>query len=271
MSKKCKVSIIMGIYNGAQTMDEAIESICSQSFTDWEFIICDDASTDDTWRKLEEWSRKDSRIKVLRNSENLRLAGTLNRCLSYASGKYIARMDDDDISYPGRLQEQVSFLEEHPEYAFAGSQVDAFDGKHLISNYWKRKEKPQKKDFLEASQFIHPTVVFRKEALLQLEGYRAIKETRRAEDYDLFMRLYAAGFKGYNIQTPLLRYFVDDRKISYQSRLDEVRVRYQGFKCLGLMPGALPYVFRPLLVALIPKKMLRIWKQNIRGECREKR
>ena len=261
----CNVSIIMGIYNGSQTMDTAIESISSQSFQDWELIICDDASSDNTWEKLKKWSKKDPRIKVLQNKENLRLAGTLNKCLSYASGKYIARMDDDDVSYPERLQEQVAFLEEHPEYAFVGSQADGYDGKRIIPNYWKRKEKPQRRDFLEASQFIHPTVVFRKEALLQVEGYRAVKETRRAEDYDLFMRLYAAGFKGYNIQKPLLRYFIDDRKISYQSRIDEARVRYQGFKRLGLMPGAWLYVFRPLIVGLIPKKLLRIWKQDIRG------
>lgn len=255
----------MGIYNGSQTMDTAIESISSQSFEDWELIVCDDASSDNTWEKLKKWSEKDPRIKVLQNKKNLRLAGTLNKCLSYASGKYIARMDDDDVSYPERLQEQVVFLEEHPEYAFVGSQADGNDGKRIIPNYWKRKEKPQKSDFLEASQFIHPTVVFRKEALLQVEGYRVVKETRRAEDYDLFMRLYAVGFKGYNIQKPLLRYFIDDRKISYQSRIDEAKVRYQGFKHLGLMPGAWPYVFRPLVVGLIPKKLLRIWKQDIRG------
>lgn len=264
MEKKCSVSIIMGVYNGVKTMDAAIESICAQSFKDWEFIICDDASTDDTWKQLNEWSKKDARIKIIRNPENLRLAATLNKCLSYASGKYIARMDDDDVSYPQRLEEQFLFLETHPEYDLVGSQIDGYDGKCLIPNYWKRKETPQKKDFLKASQFIHPTVVFRKTALLQVGGYRAVKETRRAEDYDLFMRLYAAGFKGYNIQKPLLRYYIDDRKIMYRCRLDEARVRYYGFKCLGLMPGAWIYVFRPLVVGLIPKKMLRIWKQDLR-------
>ncbi|RHV63231.1 glycosyltransferase [Clostridium sp. OM02-18AC] len=265
MTKKYKVSIIMGIYNGEKTMDTAIESISSQSFKDWELIVCDDASQDNTWEKLQAWSQKDSRIKAIRNSQNLRLAGTLNKCLSHASGKYIARMDDDDISYPQRLEEQVSFLETHLEYAFVGSQVDGYDGKRLIPDYWRRKEKPQKKDFLEASQFIHPSVVFRKEALLQVNGYRAVKETRRAEDYDLFMRLYAAGLKGYNLQKPLLRYYIDDRKTSYQCRMEEVKVRYQGFKQLGLMPWALPYVIRPLLVGLIPKRMLRIWKQDLRN------
>lgn len=264
MTKECSVSIIMGVYNGVKTMDEAIESICAQSFKDWEFIICDDASTDDTWKQLNEWSKKDDRIKIIRNPENLRLAATLNKCLSYASGKYIARMDDDDVSYPQRLEEQVLFLETHPEYDLVGSQIDGYDGEHLIPNYWRRKETPQKKDFLEASQFIHPTVVFRKDALLQVGGYRSVKETRRAEDYDLFMRLYAVGFKGYNIQKPLLRYYIDDRKALYRCRLDEVRVRYYGFKRLGLLPGAWIHIFRPLVVGLIPKRMLRIWKQDLR-------
>lgn len=98
-----KISVIMGVYNGADRVDEAIASIRVQTFTDWEFIICDDASTDNTWEKLVEWSKIDSRIVPIRNEKNMKLAATLNKCLEHASGSYIARMDDDDYSYPWRL------------------------------------------------------------------------------------------------------------------------------------------------------------------------
>ena len=112
-----KISVIMGVYNGADRVDEAIASIRVQTFTDWEFIICDDASTDNTWEKLVEWSKIDSRIVPIRNEKNMKLAATLNKCLEHASGSYIARMDDDDYSYPWRLK-QAKAQEEQAKIQF---------------------------------------------------------------------------------------------------------------------------------------------------------
>ena len=104
--------------------------------------------------------------------------------------------------------------------------------------------------------------MFRRESLEKVQGYREGRVTRRTEDYDLFMRLYAVGIVGYNIQQPLLRYTVNvdamAKKSLYRYRIDEARVRYKGFKMLGLLPKGLPYVIRPLIVGLIPKKI--IWK-----------
>ena len=257
-----KISVIMGIFNGADTLDEAIDSICKQTFDDWELIICDDGSTDSSIKKLTEWCNRDKRIKLIKNMINKGLAATLNHCLEYSLGDYIARMDDDDISYPERFAEQVKFLDNHPEYAFVSSVVDCFDGKLIVRNRFWRKEEPQKKDFLSGTQFVHPATMFRRESLLKIGGYREGRITRRTEDYDLFMRLYAVGFKGYNIQKPLLRYTVNvegmRKKSLYRYRLDEARVRYWGFKELGLLPKGLIYVLRPLVVGLIPKKL--IWK-----------
>lgn len=259
-----RISVIMGIYNGSKTMDQAIESICAQTCRDWEMIVCDDCSTDETWDKLQTWSRKDSRIIPIRNEKNLRLAATLNKCLDCASGEYVARMDDDDFSYPERFEIQMQFLDMHPEYAFVSSMIDGYDGDHLIPDYWHRNERPEKKDFVHGSQFVHPATMFRREILMQAGGYKTGTETRRMEDYDLFMRLYADGFRGYNIQQPLLRYYIDGRKTLYRHRVDEVKVRYRGFKGLGLLPAALPYVIRPLIVGLIPKNILWRWKTRNR-------
>lgn len=262
-----KISVIMGVYNGADRMDRAIASICEQSFTDWEFIICDDASTDHTWEKLVEWSNKDRRIVPIHNEKNLKLAATLNKCIQHTSGCYIARMDDDDFSYPWRFEEQNAFLDANPQYAFVSGQVDGITKEGMIENYWHRKEFPEKKDFLKCSQFIHPATVFRKEPLIKAGGYRIALETRRMEDYDLFMRLYAMGYIGYNLQRPMLQYTVDMKKTKYIHRIDEVKVRLKGFKELGLLPLGLPYVIRPLIVGLIPQNILR----KIKNRKREKK
>ena len=252
----------MGIYNGADTMDEAIESICRQTYTDWELILCDDCSKDSTLEKAEKWSFRDSRIKIIKNLENKGLAAALNHCLQYASGEYIARMDDDDFSYPERFQTQADFLDNHREYGFVSSIVDCYDGSEIVRNRFWRKEEPGKRDFLRGTQFVHPATMFRKACLDEVCGYRDLKMTRRTEDYDLFMRLYAAGYKGYNIQTPLLRYTVNvegmKKKVGYRHRINEAMVRFDGFRRLGLMPLGMIFVIRPLIVGLIPRKV--IWK-----------
>lgn len=255
-----KVSVIMGTFNGGSKIDEAIASICGQTFEDWEFIICDDCSTDDTSRRLKQWSEKDIRIKVLYNSENQKLVKTLNYCLSAATGEYIARMDDDDFSYPERLKKQVNFLDKNKDFSFVSSIVDCYDGSQMVKNRFYRVAEPQAKDFFQGTQFVHPATMFRKSCLEEVGGYRVAPETLRTEDYDLFMRLYAAGYKGYNIQEPLLRYMVNPEAMKskrlYRYRINEAVVRWKGFWAMKLMPQGIPYVIRPLIVGLIPHRLL---------------
>lgn len=265
MKKRVKVSVIMGVYNGADTLNDAVQSIVDQTMTDWELIICNDCSTDQTKELIRQWAERDSRIIYLENSVNMRLAASLNKCIEAASGDYIARMDDDDISYPDRLQAETEFLDNHLEYGFVSGQIDGFDGMHLIENYWHRKERPEKRDFLHGSQFVHPAVMFRRECLEKMGGYRTGRSTRRMEDYDLFMRLYAAGYKGYNLQNAVMRYRIDAGKDRYQYRIDEAKVRWRGFRLLELMPEGVPYVLRPLVIGLIPKKLLMKMKMRKRN------
>lgn len=112
--------------------------------------------------------------------------------------------------------------------------------------------------------------MFRKECLGAVHGYRVERVTRRVEDYDLFMRLYAAGYRGYNIQMPLLRYTINiqgmKRKNQYIYRIDEARIRYSGFKSLGLLPAGLIYVFRPLLLDLFLKKLYGSYFTKIKNK-----
>lgn len=243
---------------------KSVESVLQQTYEDYEFIICDDGSTNDTLKELEKIAQSDSRIKIISYDKNCGLNHALNCCLAESQGKYIARQDDDDISKPERLEKQVRFLDENPEYTIVGTCADVFDDKGIWEEYIV-PEKPQKDDFLWNSPFMHPTTMMRKAELLW-GGDREAKETRRCEDYDLFMNLYAQGYKGYNIQEKLYYYrIVRDEKNKHRPmkyRVDEMIVRFRGYKNMGMLLKGMPYVFKPVIIGLIPQSVLKQIKQS---------
>lgn len=263
-----RLSVIMGAYNVASltVFRKAMDSVLKQKMGDFEFIICDDGSTDETWGLLKELADRDKRVRPVQNPENRGLAASLNHCLEHARGELIARQDADDISAPDRFQKQITFLGAHPEIGFAGSNVTLWDetgdwGERLFPEY------PQAKDFRFTMPFVHGALMFRRSALDAVAGYRVAKETRRAEDYDMLMRMYAAGLRGANLQERLYAFLEDraaQKRRKYRYRLDEAAVRWKGFRSLGLMPGALPYVMKPLAVGLIPSGILRRLKKQRR-------
>lgn len=263
-----KVSIIMGVYNCKDkvALKRSVESIIAQTFKDWEFIICDDGSTDNTLEVLNQIASIDPRIHIISYKKNKGLNYALNTCLKYAKGVYIARQDDDDISMKERLEKEVNFLDTHPEYAIVGTLADVFDYNGIWGEYIV-EEKPTKKSFYWNSPFMHPNVVMRKVALDNCDGYRIAKETRRCEDLDLFMRMYAKGYKGYNIQEKLYEYrIVNDPKKKYRPmkyRIDEAVVRYKGYKAMRILNiKGMFYVFKPIIIGLIPQKILYHIKQK---------
>ena len=256
-----RVSVIMGVYNckNPQLLKKSVDSIIKQTFTDWEFIICNDGSTDDTLQLLNEVAQSDSRIKVISYQQGRGLAYALNRCIKASTGEYIARQDDDDISEPTRFQEQVKILDIHLECAVVGTNARVFDDSGFWGTY-TNVEFPDKKSFLWNSPFAHPTVMMRKDALISSGCYRVAKETRRCEDYDMFMRMYANGYKGCNIQKMLYQYRIVNDNKKYRPmkyRLDEAKVRFIGYRKLGMLPKALPYVLKPVLIGLMPQSIFK--------------
>lgn len=250
-----KVSVIMGVYNSEENkLKKAIDSILNQSYKNLELILCNDASTNGIDAFLIEYTTLDHRIIVINNKVNRGLAYSLNRCLKIASGDYIARQDDDDVSVNTRIEKEVLFLDKHSEYAWVGTCSWLYDengvwGKSIV------KEKPSKRDLLFGVPFTHPTIMVRKEAFKEVNGYRVLKKTERTEDYDLYLRLYALGMQGYNIQEFLLYYnqcahTLAKRKLKH--RLDEVACRYEGFKNLGLLPKGYVFLLKPVISVLIP-------------------
>lgn len=266
------LSIITGAYNvvSCPYLHKSIKSVLEQSFSDFEFIICDDGSADETYAILEEYAAQDSRIRLLKNEKNLGLAPTLNKCLAAATGIYIARHDCDDYNDPTRFEKQIAYLEENPEVSLVGTAAYLFDERGV----WGKDVMPlnvKNEDFLFTSPYKHGSVMFRREVLLRAEGYRVAKETLRTEDYDLFMRIQTFA-KGENLEEPLY-YFCEDagakRRRKYRYRINEARVRARGFKALGLMPRAIPYVIKPLIVGLIPSPILAKMQDKRRKRSQE--
>ena len=229
-----KVSIIMGIYNCAPTLQEAIDSILNQTLTDWQLVLCDDGSTDNTYTIATAYHNKyPEKIVLLRNEYNMGLNYTLNRCLAISVGEYIARMDGDDISLPTRLEREASFLDTHPEYAIVSTPMFFFDE----TGDWGRSysiERPVKYDFIKHSPVhCHAPCMIRKDAYMAVGGYTEDPRMLRFEDVNLWYKLYAKGFIGYNLDEPLYKMRDDQaaaQRRGLKSRMNGVYVTYAGFK-----------------------------------------
>lgn len=253
--EKPLVSIIMGVYNAEKTIKRCINSILNQTYENWEFIICNDGSSDGTLNILNEYQKTDSRIKVISNKSNKKLAVSLNRCLKYAKGKYIARMDADDESLPQRLEVEVDFLERHEQVDLVGCNRIIFDeqGEYGIR---KVKEYPTRDILIRDTPFAHPTIMMRKTVYDALGGYRVGHKNMRAEDLDLWIRFFEAGYKGYNIQEVLYRYHEsrdDLYKRSVKVAIHTMAAFWYGYRVLNVPFHKRIWVLKPLVAALIPK------------------
>lgn len=249
-----KVSVIMGTYNGEKFIQRALDSLLNQTYKDFEIIICDDGSTDTTLNILEEYTKKNKNITVIQNEENLGLPATLNRCIQSAKGEYLARMDDDDISYPERFEKEVAFLDEHSEYTIVGTSRHFFDEKGIWGESINSGAR-SKIDIFSGRMFTHPTVMMRREDVIMAGGYSEGKWIGRAEDYDLWCKMYQHGFKGYNLKDILLAYYESrdsykKRKLKY--RINEFKVRKYWRKKLDLPFYYSLYSYKQLVGILIP-------------------
>lgn len=263
-----KVTVVLAAYNLSHCIRASVESLLRQTLEDFELIICEDCSTDDTYDILTQLAGSDPRIRLLRNEVNSGQALGRNRCFGLARGEYIAIQDGDDYSRATRLERQAAFLDGHPEFSFVSSHADTInDNGDILDRPNNKNGEIDKKSFLWGLPFLHPTTMFRKSALLQAGGYRVDPETRfRNEDYDLFMRMYTAGMRGYVLPEHLYIYYEGLsalRRRKYRYRLAEASVRYRNFKALGLMPLGLMYVAKPMIVGLIPQSALNVLRYHL--------
>lgn len=258
--KKPLISVLMGVYNCEERsmLERSVRSIVEQTYPNWELILCDDGSTNATLTWMQGLAIRDDRIRLIQNDYNRGLARTLNRCLSVANGAYLARQDDDDYSDPERFAKQIAYLEAHKEVDFVGTNCALYTPEQGVFGEWTRPEIPEKKDFLFNSPFIHGSMLFRRKCFEKMNGYPEMKKIARYEDYMLFMQMYAAGLQGANLQESLYTYYFDTKKrrIPFKERIDEAVVRWRGFQLLRMLPKGLPYVGKPLVLAMLPEKLV---------------
>jgi len=202
-----KISVVMPAYNTEQYISEAIESILNQTFKDFEFIIIDDASTDNTWGIIQKYAKNDNRIIPLKNKENLKLSKTLNKGIAVSKGKYIVRMDADDISFPDRLEKQVKLMEAKPEVGISGGAMVIMDvsGKVTEERTYHTTDEKIKEKIFRYSPFCHPAIIIRKSVLADSGLYNHYYNP--AEDYELYFRIGLQA-KFANLTDKLIKYRV---------------------------------------------------------------
>lgn len=259
----------MGTYNGEKRIIKAIDSIIGQTYKNWELIICDDCSTDNTFQLLNARYAGNTQIILLKLSHNSGLAAALNRCLEFATGSIIARMDDDDWSHPDRFERQLQFLSDHPDVAVVGTSINYVDQQGVYGKYVFEEKIRSQSDIFRGASFVHPSVIIRKEALQTVNCYTDTPETIRCEDYDLWCKLYNAGFKGVNMSEILLDYY-EARDSIVRRKRNIIYLLYKR-KLFWRKKFGLPffydyYAFRELIISYIPIRIY-VFLRRLKACC----
>jgi hypothetical protein len=216
-----KVTVLLAVHDGEPFVDEAVRSVLDQTFTDFELLVVDDASTDDTVAIVE--GLGDERVRILRNEHNLGQVPSLNRGLGEARGEYVARLDADDACLPTRLERQVEILDAEPRVGLVGTWMDAVDDRgRLLGRLQKTLD--DYVDFVYHTLIMrvyvsHPSAMYRREPVLRLGCYD--EATGPAEDKDLWRKLVLERFEARIVPEPLVRYRLHDLQLS------QVRADYQ--------------------------------------------
>ena len=189
-----RLSVLTAVFNGQRFLDEAVESVLTQDFRDFEYLLVDDGSTDRTAEILAAWAARDPRVVLLRNSANAGHSASLNRALRAARGTWIARQDADDLSEPGRFSRQMAFADDHPDVVLISTDYRVVDERGALLRSDRRSDRREVVEyFLRFGNILggHTQVLFRRDDALAVAGYE--ESYRVSEDYDLWTRLAARG------------------------------------------------------------------------------
>jgi glycosyltransferase involved in cell wall biosynthesis len=266
-----KITVLMPVYNEkAAYLNQAIESILAQTQKDFELLIVDDGSTDrECLKTLDQYARKDPRIRLVRNQKNIRLTKTLNIGLSLAKGEFVARLDSDDFSQPKRLEEQLKFMDANPDCVLCGSWAHLVDEKDKIVGEKKSPASYEaiKKGIIGHNFFTHSTWFFKKDVIQKYGGYS--EKAVKTEDYDLLLKLIPR-HRVANIPQFLGSYRINQNGISFKDNKEQEKysiiARFNALKNYGypkiyflkIIPGILMYL---LLPSFLKQYLIRwIWK-----------
>jgi glycosyltransferase involved in cell wall biosynthesis len=258
-----KVSVVIPAYNVGEFLRQCLESILNQSFDDFEIVVVDDASTDDSLNILQEYARQDTRLRVLKNERNMGVSATTNQAIRAARSQYVARMDADDLMCQDRLQKQLDFLEKNPDHVLVGGQVRMInqDGEtirykkfpihhdEIISIIFLGMPAQQGAIMVNTARLPHDFVWYR-------EGIKT------AEEIELFFKLLKYG-KFANLRETVIDYRERANSLSLEDPKETFRLtclaRKRGIKEYGFKPSLMDYMLWQLqivAVALLPKKMM---------------
>lgn len=258
MKNTPRITVLMGIYNCASTLAEALDSLLAQTYQDFKVVMCDDGSRDDTAVVAQQYvDRYPGKFILIRNEHNMGLNQTLNNCLALADTEYCARMDGDDISLPTRFEKEIKYLDAHPELAIVSTPMIYFDEDGEFRRGGGPAEfYPTEKNFLSGTPFCHAPCMVRTEAYKAVDGYTVAKKLLGVEDYHLWFKMYAAGFRGCRLGEPLYM-MRDDRNAATRRTFKRyMRVAYvmsTGFKMLKLPMFYQVYALKPVITALLPE------------------
>lgn len=227
---KPKISVLIPVYNAAPFLTKSISSILQQSFIDFELILLNDASTDNSEEIILQFS--DPRIRYYKNEYNLGISDSRNKLIDLSNGQYLAIMDNDDISLPNRLQKQADFLDNHQEISVVGSWCELFSDakpqsfigkiKKIITNFgwlWCQPPAPELKDAIHGCPVMHSSSMLRKKDLIQ-HNIKYNSQYTPAEDYDLWKQYLFANLQLANIQEVLFKYHLHGNNFSIQKKAD---------------------------------------------------
>lgn len=253
-----KVSVIMAVFNTEKFLPDAIESILYQDFSDFEFLILDDCSTDNSYKILQKYAQKDIRIKIFQNSKNMWISYTRNRLIELSSADFIVTQDSDDMSFWNRLSLQYDFLQKNPDFAVvSGNNVIINEKGNVVG---KRKYSDDiSKNILKKSPISQPSSMFRKQIFYEVGGYN--KNLDYAEDYDLWLKMYQKWYKIKNLWENLIYY----RIRSGQTKSEKLKKTLKNTIFIqknaiknGLKPSISDriYIFLEQILLLLPDKII---------------
>lgn len=274
-TRKPLVSIVIPVYNAGRYLREAINSVLSQTYTHYELFIVDDQSTDNSWQIIKEYKKRYSKkIKVVRLKKNTNSAGNgaVNAVYTRLKGKYIARMDADDIAMPDRIEKQVAFMEEHPLAILCGTQGLVIDETGFVTGnkIFPTTAEDIYKEYFVLHPILHPSVIFRKSRIPN-KNYLYEEKYDINDDYYTFFKFLQYG-EFYNLNEYLLQYRVHGKNFSLQNPkakfVTSLKIRIQAlfkFYYKPSLKGIILMLCQIPLVLLVPEKFIVPLYSFIRG------
>jgi cellulose synthase/poly-beta-1,6-N-acetylglucosamine synthase-like glycosyltransferase len=255
---RVRVSIVMAVRNGGEYLPEAVESVLSQTFADWELVVVDDGSIDGSGARLDDYASRDTRIHV-EHRVSCGQAKALSDALELCRGDYMGNLDADDAMLPERLEQQVRFLDAHPDVGLLGSAAEFMDesGRPYGTHVWPTSDRELRQLLQRYNPFFHSAVMLRA-AVLRMSGGYDPKYTV-AHDYDLWMRMARHG-RIANLPMPLIRYRTHPQSLTRSRRqlaaYEALSIQWTAVRRGWHNPLSLVYFLRPLFYLLAPQAMV---------------